>query len=212
MKRINYDTKIYNFREYVEKFLGFLSLETIHEDFPFGELLVSGTDQNRHLHRKFYNGMDSSNDFISLYRKFIQETICPLFDEEIIFQKFPTFRIHQPNNIAVFAFHKDKEYNHNENEVNFYLPITKAFSTNTFWFESEEDKGDFSPMEGEYGEVIQWKGSNLKHGNKLNETNQTRISFDFRILSRGIYNVSSPKKSKSKNKSFTIGNYYDAFK
>ena len=212
MKNNNYDTKTYNFRDYVEKFLDFPHLESIHKDFPFGEILISGTDQNRHLHRKFYNGMDNSPEFVELYRKFIKEIVFPLFNEEVVFQKFPTFRIHQPNNLAVFAFHKDKEYNHNENEVNFYLPITKAFGTNTFWYESEEDKGDFSPMNGEYGDAIQWNGSNLKHGNKLNETDQTRISFDFRILSRKIHDASKPKNSKSKNKSLQIGDYYDTFK
>ena len=82
----------------------------------------------------------------------------------------------------------------------------------SFAFESEEDKGDFAPMEGEYGDLIQWNGANLSHGNKLNETNQTRISFDFRVLSKKIYDTSTPKNSKSKNKSFTIGDYYDTFK
>ena len=212
MKKINYNTSNYNFRDYVEKFLDFPSLENIHTDFPFDEVLVYGTDQNRHLHKKFYQGMDACPEFVNLYRNFVKETIVPLFDDEIIFQKFPTFRVHQPNNIAVFAFHKDKEYNHNENEINFYLPITNATDTNTFWFESEEDKGDFAPMEGEYGDLIQWNGANLSHGNKLNETNQTRISFDFRVLSKKIYDTSTPKNSKSKNKSFTIGDYYDTFK
>jgi hypothetical protein len=212
MKKINYNVNTYNFRNYVEKFLNFSNLESIHKDFPFDEVLIYGTDQNRHLHKKFYQGMDNSTDFVNLYRKFIKKIVAPLFKEEIIFQKFPTFRVHQPNNIAVFAFHKDKEYNHNENEINFYLPITKATETNTFWFESEEDKGDFAPMEGEYGNLIQWDGANLSHGNKINETDQTRISFDFRVLSKKIYDTSKPKNSKSKNKSFTIGDYYDIFK
>ena len=198
----NYNTKIYNFREYVEKFLNFTCLEKIHTDFPFSEVLASGTDQNRHLHKKFYQGMDASPDFVALYQDFVKNMVCPLFDEKIIFQKYPTFRVHQPNNIAVFAFHKDKEYNHNDKEINFYLPITKAFDTNTFWFESEEDKGDFRPMEGDYGDLIQWNGANLSHGNKINETDKTRISFDFRVLSKKIYDISLPKNSKSKNKSF----------
>jgi hypothetical protein len=211
MKKNNYSTTVYNFREYVEQFLDFSCLEDIHNSFPFEEVLIYGTDQNRHLHKKFYQGMDACPAFINLYRDFIKNEVSPLFNEKIIFQKFPTFRVHQPNNIAVFAFHKDKEYNHNENEVNFYLPITKATDTNTFWFESEEDKGDFSPMEGDYGNLIQWNGANLSHGNKINETNQTRISFDFRILSKKVYDTSKPKNSKSKNKSFKIGDYYDIF-
>lgn len=211
MKKISYNTKTFNFREFVENFLEFKNLENIHEQYAFDEVLEFGTDQNRYLHKKFYKGMDSSSGFVSVYRSFIKNVVNTLFDEEMIFQKFPTFRVHQPDNIAVFAFHKDKEYNHNENEINFYLPITKAFSTNTFWYESEEDKKDFQPMEADYGDLVMWDGANLSHGNKLNDTGQTRISFDFRLLSKKIYLNSEHKSSKSKGKSFVIGDYYDEF-
>jgi len=211
MKKTKYDTNKYNFRKFVESFLEFENLEGIHEEYKFDKILEFGTDQNRYLHKKFYKGMDNSSDFISIYRSFVKEYVNNMFEEKMIFQKFPTFRVHQPNNIAVFAFHKDKEYNHNSKEVNFYLPITKAFGTNTFWHESEEDKGDFRPMEAEYGELVMWDGANLSHGNKINETNQTRISFDFRVLPKKIYLNSEHKSSKSKGKSFVIGDYYDEF-
>ena len=84
MKNNIYDTKTYNFRDYVEKFLDFPQLENIHKDFPFGEILISGTDQNRHLHRKFYNGMDNSAEFVKLYRKFVKEIM-----KMLSFKSFP---------------------------------------------------------------------------------------------------------------------------
>lgn len=206
---ILYITDDYPFRYIVEKYLDFKNLEQIHEKYNFEETLLSGTDQNRHLHRKFYNSMDKDGEFVFLYRRFIENQILPIFNEDMIFQKYPTFRVHQPNNIAVFAFHKDRDYNHNKNEINFYLPITKAFETNTFWYESEEDKKDHQPMEADYGEVVMWDGANLEHGNKKNETGQTRVSFDFRLLSKDKYINSEKKLSKSKGKKLELGDYFD---
>jgi hypothetical protein len=204
-----YDTRDYKFRELVELYLEFSDLEQIHVKFPFEEKLLTGTDQNRNLHKKFYQEMDSDRSFIFFYKKFIKEVVAPLYDDEIIYQKYPTFRVHQPNNLAVFAFHKDRDYRHNSKEVNFYLPITEAFDTNTFWYETKDGKKDFRPMEARYGELIEWDGANLEHGNKPNETGQTRISFDFRILRLKDYDEASAKESLSKGTPFKIGHYFD---
>ena len=80
-------------------------------------------------------------------------------------------------NLAVGGYHKDRDYNHSEHEINFFVPLTEAFDSNTVWVESEEDKGDFSPMEASYGEYYMWNGANLTHGNKKNDTGRTRVSF-----------------------------------
>jgi len=64
-------------------------------------------------------------------------------------------------------------------------------------------------MEAEYGETIEWDGSNCRHGNKPNNTGKTRVSFDFRILSREIYDTSTPKKSITQGTSFKIVDYFD---
>jgi hypothetical protein len=57
-----------------------------------------------------------------------------------------------PGNIAVGEYHKDKWYRdakwHSEvSELNYYLPFTNTYGTNTIWVESEEDKGDFTPID-----------------------------------------------------------------
>ena len=155
--------------------------------------------------------MDSDPDqkFVSLYRRFIKEFIRPTYSQDILFQKFPTFRVHQPDNIAVFGWHKDKDYNHHPKETNYYLPITKAFDTNTFWYEHEEGKEEYCPMEADYGEIIGWDGANCRHGNKPNTTGQTRISFDFRILKQSDYEKVTPKTSVTQGTKFEIGAYYD---
>ena len=92
-------------------------------------------------------------------------------------------------------------------EDNFYLPFTNAFDTNTIWAESEEDKGDFAPMNCNYGECIQWDGCNLTHGNKINNTGKARVSIDFRVIRLSNYIPSEHSSINTKAK-FQIGEYY----
>ena len=68
--KIFYKTSEYPFRDLVEKYLNFKNLEKIHQKYKFKNTLLSGTDQNRYLHRKFYKSMDVDDEFVSLYRKF----------------------------------------------------------------------------------------------------------------------------------------------
>ena len=212
--RFSYSTSEYPFKKVVENYLDHTKLSLIHQDHTFKETLVHGTDQAQPLHRTFYDAMDAdaNQTFTNFYRRFIEEVIAPRYNYPIIFQRFPTFRIHQPSNIAVFGWHRDRDYNHHPQEINYFLPITSAFGTNTLWHESEPDKGDYRPMEAEYGEAIEWDGPNCRHGNKPNTTGQTRISFDFRVLSREVYDDSTPKESITQGTKFEIGAYYDVIK
>jgi ectoine hydroxylase-related dioxygenase (phytanoyl-CoA dioxygenase family) len=173
------------------------------------ELLDITNDQYTFHHKKFYSMMDSDNRFKNLYDKFIHEYIKSIFEEEIIYQKYPTFRIHYPNNIAVFEFHKDKDYNHNSNEINFFLPLTDAQDSSAIWIESQKDKKDYKPMNSFYGEIIAFDGANLRHGNRINITNKTRVSFDFRVLCKKYYEEFEIKLTTGLGKKFVVGDYYE---
>ena len=63
-------------------------------------------------------------------------------------------------------------------------------------------------MDTNYGEFYLWDGANLLHGNKLNDTNNTRVSFDFRILPRSKYNEDNIKESITNNTKMVIGEYW----
>jgi len=214
MKRLYYSTTTFPFKSVVEDYLNHTNLPLIHEDHSFKETLIRGTDQAQPLHRKLYDAMDEDRNqtLVKLYKKFIKEVIQPLYKQEIVFQRFPTFRVHQPFNIAVFGWHRDRDYNHNPKEINYYLPITKAFATNTFWHETKDGKGDYQPLEADYGQAVEWDGANCRHGNKPNATGQTRISFDFRVLPRVAYDAVAPKKSITQGTSLKVGAYFDTLK
>ena len=208
MKKINYNTHQFSFKSKLEEIFQIKELSDLNDNI---EVFTREKDQSTNWYKLFY-AWAHTNEFIQLYDKFILEIIKPLYNEQIVYQAIPTFRVAYPNNIAVGEFHKDKYYRNGEwaamvKEDNFYLPFTDAFDTNTIWVESREDKGDFTPMNCNYGECIQWDGCNLTHGNKINNTGKARVSVDFRVIRYSNYIPSEHSSINTKIK-FQIGGYY----
>ena len=130
MKYVNYDTEKFPFRKIVQEILNQENLEKIHEVQNY-ELFVRGTDQSTDWHKMYYSQLER---FLPTYVEFVHEVIKPLFGEDIVYQKIPTFRTQLVNNLGVFEFHKDKTYKHNIEELNFFLPFTDAYLSNTILF------------------------------------------------------------------------------
>ena len=112
------------------------------------------------------------------------------------------------NNLGVGEWHKDKTYNHDVSEVNFWLPFTDTYDTNTIWSESIEDLGDYRPYNVKYGEILVFSGANLTHGNKINTTEDTRVSIDFRLVDPTKF-INNEKTSINGITNFTIGGYFE---
>jgi hypothetical protein len=209
MIKVSYDTKKFQFKEILSNLLNTVDLCQINETI---EVLKRENDQNTIYHKMYYDWA-RTDEFVNLYQIFIREVVLPIYNKSIVYQSIPTFRVAFQNNIAVGEFHKDKWYRdiswaEKVSEDNFFLPFTDAFDTNTIWVETEEDKGDYFPMECKYGEIIKWNGSNLTHGNKINITGKTRISVDFRVIPYDRYEPSNHGSINMDSK-FSIGGYYD---
>jgi hypothetical protein len=214
MTSINYNTGDFPFKDLVRSALNTESLAFIHEQegFIYLNKFERKNDQSTHFHKLFYD-FARTPEFTILYLEFIKSVVKPLFGEEVVFQKIPTIRLHFPGNIAVGEFHRDRDYRDLEwakrvNELNFFLPITDAFRTNTIWAESKEGEEDFGPINAEYGQIVMWDGSNLLHGNKINVEAYTRVSFDFRVMPLSRYEPSE-KGSINMNSKFGLDGYYD---
>lgn len=205
----SYDVNRYCFRNEIEQMFGTSELEKIHkiENCDFGVLTLE-TDQTTKLHKNFYEKVIGSN-FLEEYKKFLMEVIFPQFNEPLLYQKIPSFRVQVPNNLAVAEFHKDKSYSHSPEEVNIFLPITDAKETYTIWVESEENLGDYSPMNAEYGEYYVWNGANLNHGNKINQSDVSRFSVDFRVLPYSKYDDTNVKETISTKTKIKLGSYFE---
>ena len=218
INKFNYEKQKYRFVPIIEEWFSLNSMlpvngiTKLHEIKEY-EHFERENDQSTIWHQIFYDMIRKDNLFNDTYIRFLKNVIKPRYGEEIVYQKIPTFRVHLPGNVSVGEFHKDKHYRNVEwaekvKETNYYVPLTKAYGTNTIWAETEEDKGDFKPFNSDYGECIEWNASNLTHGNKDNVTKNTRLSFDFRVIPKSRYIESNHLTINTKIK-FGIGGYYE---
>lgn len=201
---LNYEVDRYPFLAIIQGYLGADRLDEIHEGTNH-ELLTREKDQSTEFHQAYYERF--GEDFERIYKRLLGEVVWPFIGEDLVYQRIPTFRVHLPGNIAVGEFHRDRDYSHGEGEINFWLPVTRAWDTNAVWIESSEGAEDFRPYTVEVGQVLVFDGVNLAHGNKTNETGKTRVSFDFRVIPRSQY---KPRTNVSVNTGvkFEIGGYF----
>ena len=204
-----YPISTYPFRESIIELIGEDELELLHRKFDFF-LLEREKDQSTKFHKDFYAKYAGST-FEKLYEKFIQDFIQGLLETKVINQAKPTFRVHMNDNLGVGEFHKDSDYDHPIEEINLLIPVTKASETSTIWIESQPGLKDYAPVNLDYGQCLVFKGSKLEHGNKINRTGKTRVSFDFRVIPEADYKPSQGGSINTGLK-FELGQYYKKLK
>jgi hypothetical protein len=212
MKLHKFDIKKYDFRNIIEDYLETNDLENIYD--PYLKFANASDCLNTKNHKIYNYKIQTDDRFLTLYKKFIKEYISKLFNFDILFERMPLLRVHQKNNISTFDYHIDSTYltpdgvyDIYKHEINFWMPLTKAYDTNSLWIESQKEKGDYSPIVLNYGEIFQFDGANLHHGTEINKTGQTRVSLDFRILPKKVMFENKEKISKETLSNLKI--YYD---
>jgi len=203
-----YNLEKYDLVSEIRELFNCYDLSRIHEIYRSDfDVLTFETDQATVFHKIFYS-MSRDANFYMHYKNFVKDNISPLFSEKIIYQRIPTFRTQVPNNLSVAAWHRDSDYSHSKEEWNIFLPLTEAYDTNTIWSETVRDKGDFSPLAASPGQYYLWQGSDLLHGNKINETGKSRVSIDFRVMPISHYKDNNRISTSNKTK-MIIGDYFD---
>lgn len=200
---LTYDLDRFDFPAEVAKALSVESLEQVPIDENIS-LRNRFNDQDTKYHSAYYR---SSSTVQKLYNRFIKEFVSTVFTESFCFQAVPTFRVHLPNNVAVGEFHSDGDYNHSVGEINFWLPLTRCWDSNSIWIEREIGSGDYRPISAVPGQIVIFDGVRLRHGNMVNNTGVTRFSFDFRCILLSLY---KPRDARSINagKRLVLGDYF----
>lgn len=206
MLKYNYDSVRYPFDRMVKKNLGVVNLAALEYK---GDVVTQKSDQSTDYHKLWY--ASDRTDFNNLYYYFVKyEVLSKLrylfYDEEWLYQTQPTMRFQYPGNLAVGEYHRDRDYNHNRAELNVYVPLTDVLAANTIWIESQEGREDYTPIMAYHNEFVIFNGANLKHGNVLNTSLDTRVSFDFRILLKSKYKPGG--QTLGAGKKFEIGDYW----
>lgn len=212
-KILKFDKEKFDFDQILKNLFQIDELEQLHASYS-GEGVIKpiSRDTHTHPHKIFYKRINEGWPYFeNLYKSFVNDFVLNIIGKKrVYYQTFPNFRISFPDNVAVSTWHKDtdKENLHPKGEINFFLPVTKSFDTNSIWIESKPDKKDFIPINMEFGEVFMFDGGECTHGNKTNQTGRTRISFDFRIMPLENYNPDHKERTRTKNLEFKPGQYY----
>jgi hypothetical protein len=71
---------------------------------------------------------------------------------------------------------------HPSGEINFILPFTDMFGSNSVWTESAPGKADWAAAALQYGSFFRFYGNRQRHFNTVNRSGRTRVSVDFRVV------------------------------
>tara|TARA_R110002020_G_scaffold183027_3_gene378969 strand:+ start:19341 stop:20024 length:684 start_codon:yes stop_codon:yes gene_type:complete len=217
--KYGYDTEKYCFAELIASTFEVDNLDDLHNlrsDLLPPKQLNFDTETKTKFHETFYKRLnDGWPELIGAYELFIKNEVAPRFDNNFVYQAFPTFRVHIPNDQAIHYWHydSDPDHMHPDWEINFQIAITDMEGTRCTWVESVPGLKDFNPMEMNYGEYTIFNGNKCTHGNKVNQTDKMRISFDFRIIPGNRYNpeYDPGQLTATAKKRFIVGDYYKKF-
>ena len=195
-----YDQTTFNFAGIARAILGAANLEDLHhqpildpDETPpqmrraqiqarVGLPVSTPERKNARNHAKRYENTDEYRQFLSTYQSFIHEWVVPqLGNVALLYQRKPILRVVLPGSVAPTAMHCDADYFHDSNEINYWVPLTPVWGSNSLWVESAPGAGDFAPFVAGAGEAVRFYGNRCRHYTLPNDSGGVRVSFDFRV-------------------------------
>lgn len=203
-KRFKYNTDSYNFKSALEELFG-CDCANLH--YYLGDFLQfkRTSDQKTIVHKVFYSNFKEK--IYPIYYKFQKNFIAQIIKEPYYFQVIPTFRLGLPGNKFVGEFHKDSFYNHKGYEVNFNLGISGYIGNASLKTEKSPLSNEFINLECPYGEIFSFDHIDCMHGSEINDTENTMVSFDFRIALKNLYFDSESTSINTKSQ-LNKGSYF----
>ena len=145
--------------------------------------------------------------FQQLYQRYIHDWVMPqLGNEPLLYQRKPILRVVLPGSVAPTQLHCDAEYYHSENELNFWVPLSSVGGSNSLWSESEPGRGDYASFEAGPGQAVRFYGNRCRHYTVPNDSDRTRVSFDFRVIPESLFSPPSDEIAKLSKHSLCPGN------
>ena len=148
--------------------------------------------------------------FLHAFRRFVHQVVIPCCGgtaRRVLCQVPPTLRVALPGAPATISLHSDARYpKHMPEEVNWWLPLTPCFGSNTLWAESSPGAADFRPMTLGSGECLVFHGYACRHYTLTNTTETSRVSFDWRVVPAELLSASQ-RESVERIGDYTVGDY-----
>ena len=184
----NFDPVEYDFVRLLQTYIGAEDLTRLTTDYTDADdrsanSFYKSMEQSPHF-RRMYAGLesDAGQAFYQLYERFVREVIRPQYPGPIYFQARPSHRILFADTPGESRFHRDGDYGHHAAEVNYQVAQTPVYGNNAMWIESQENLGDYAPVELAVGQYARFRGVSLSHGARANDTGRSRVTFDFRVI------------------------------
>jgi hypothetical protein len=168
-----------DFRPWARSILAVKRLEDLHrlpDPLPFANY-VDRLNHYKHL-------LTDNFDAVAEQYRALASFVAPLFEGINLRQNVPSFRCHLAGAGSASDFHRDgdPEYRITPGVINGWLPLTDVGGKNSLYIEWEPGSEDYRPVTLQPGEILIFDAYHLKHGSYANDTESTRISFDFRFL------------------------------
>lgn len=128
------------------------------------------------------------------YRALVRRIAAQVIEGRYFYQREPNLRIHPPGGTAV-SWHTDADFGHLPHEYNVWVPLTVTTDdSQRLWVWQDPGSSDrCAPVHVPFGSAFVFLGATVKHGNQVNTTDETRISFDFRLLAKEHYRDTGAK-------------------
>ena len=150
---IKFDTENIELKEKFKNIFNINNLEELHIKYTGDnsrDIFNKYNDNTTEFHKIFNSNKDLFEEDYEKLIKYIKNTQYKN-ENFILYQTFPALRVSIPGNVSVGEMNKDIDYNHPEEEMNYWLPITEVNEINTVWYETEPNKNDFKPLIIKYG-------------------------------------------------------------
>lgn len=177
----------------------------LHKGMLLANLPVS-QDKSKAKRKREWAASPAYLRFLQMYKAFVLDEILPAIAVaagietqafEAVVQSIPVIRVVMPSPHYATVMHRDSEYGHVAGEINIWVPLSQVFGSNSLFVESFPDRGDFHPLEGSMGDAFVWWGNQCRHYAEANQTNATRVSFDFRLIPKRFWDASEVAGSQT---------------
>lgn len=176
---LDYPLDLFDFRPWARETLGIERLEELHR-------LPDPVPFTGYIARLNYYANMLRDNFAPVLDQYLElaQYLAPLFDGIELRQRPPTFRCHLAGAGTASAFHRDGDakYGVSPGIINAWVPLTEVGGNNSIHIESAFGSEDYHPVALAPGELLIFDAYHLKHGSHGNDTNVSRISFDFRFI------------------------------
>lgn len=220
-----YDPEFFNFADHIVRLVqgspraaGPDQKPVVQSNEPATPATTATILQNLHHHfpnqrPRLQSPLIQDAEFTKLYHDFVRQVVRSNLEEDmLIFEHCPNLRIHLAGEKSLTSPHTDKDHQHSEAEINFWVPLTSCFGDASLWAESAPGKGNFHPFEVEPGQAVRFYGNQCLHFTRDNKTDSSRVSFDFRAIRMRDFHwsqVPPPGDPRANEVRWSIFAYYD---